>query len=48
MNKGQGCWASEYKYVGSCRQPLFGEINLVSCVIVLQSAPKDILITLEK
>ena len=52
MNKGQGCSTSEYKYVGRLQlmvvdNPLFGEINLVSRVILLQSAPKDIPITLE-
>ena len=55
MNKGQGCSTSEYKYVGSLQvtvmddNAMFGEINkLVSGVILLQSAPTDILITLEK
>ena len=56
MNKGQGCSTSEYKYVGSLQvtvmedHAMFGEINKlrVSGVILLQSAPTDIPITLEK
>ena len=55
MNKGQGCSTPEYKYVGRLVRlqvmvvgnAVFGEINLVSRVILLQSAPKDIPITLE-
>ena len=55
MNKGQGCSTSEYRYVGRLVRlhgmvvgnAMFGKINLVSHVILLQSAPKDIPITLE-
>ena len=52
MNKGQGCSSSKYKYVGRLQlmvvnSAMFGEINLVSRVILLQSALKDIPITLE-
>ena len=55
MNKGQRCSTPEYKYVGRLVRlqvmvvgnAVFGEINLVSRVILLQSAPKDIPITLE-
>ena len=56
MNKGQVCSTSEYKYVGSLQitvmddNAMCGEINKlrVSGVILLQSAPTDIPITLEK
>jgi len=52
VNKRQGCSTSEYKDVGRLQlmvvdNALFGKINLVSRVILLQSAPRDIPITLE-
>ena len=52
VNKRQGCSTSEYKDVGRLQvmvvdNAMFREINLVSRVILLQSAPKDIPIILE-